>query len=165
MKLINDTYIVYHKSILLYINNRVNNMEISADLCQDVFLRIIEHADMLREKTIKSFMFTIAKNIIIDYNRHNSRYVDLKSYIYDIDHATTIYPTDTSAIVSDLKRVEKNIIDKFPSVRRDIYCMYHHDGMTPMEISKALNMNRHIVYDHLFLGKKIVREHFRQICI
>lgn len=165
MKLINDTYIVYHKSILLYINNRVNNMEISADLCQDVFLRIIEHADMLREKTIKSFMFTIAKNIIIDYNRHNSRYVDLKSYIYDIDHATTIYPTDTSAIVSDLKRVEKNIIDQFPSVRRNIYCMYHHEGMTPMEISKALNMDRHIVYDHLFLGKKIVREHFRKICI
>ncbi len=140
-------------------------MEISADLCQDVFLRIIEHADMLREKTIKSFMFTIAKNIIIDYNRHNSRYVDLKSYIYDIDHATTIYPTDTSAIVSDLKRVEKNIIDQFPSVRRNIYCMYHHEGMTPMEISKALNMDRHIVYDHLFLGKKIVREHFRKICI
>lgn len=163
-ELITMAYKTYYDNVHNYICSRVNSYELASDITQDVFMRLLNHADMLRQETIKSFIYTIAKNMIVDYKRRFIKNIDFLSYNYDIV-SKPYYSADETTIVNDLQNLEKNIIDKFPSVRRDIYCMYHHDGMTPMEISKALNMNRHIVYDHLFLGKKIVREHFRQICI
>lgn len=164
IELVTTAYKDYYDNIHKYICSRVNSYELASDLTQDVFMRLLSHADMLRQETIKSFLFTIASNIIVDYKRRFIKNIDFLSYNYDIVSKPS-YSADETAIVSDLQNLEKNIIDKFPPLRRTVYCMYHHEGMTPIEISETLNMDRHMVYDHLFLGKKIVRNYFRKICI
>lgn len=163
-ELITMAYKSYYDNVHKYIWSKVESYELASDLTQDVFMRLLNHANMLRQETIKSLIFTIARNIIVDYKRRFTKNLDFLSYNYDIVSKQS-YSADETTIVNDLQNLEKNIINRFPTLRRTIYCMYHHEDMTPMEISEALNMDRHIVYDHLFVGKKIVREHFRKISI
>lgn len=163
-ELITAAYKDYYEGIHKYIGSKVKSYELAADLTQDVFLRLLTYADMLRQETIKSFLYTIAKNIIVDHNRHYMNHIDFLSYKYDMIEET-YHSADLYTITNDLQQVEKMIIDKFPPMRRKIYCMYSHDGMSPMDISKVLGMNRHAVYCQLFLGKKTMRDYFRKVCI
>lgn len=163
-ELITNIYKEYFDTICKYICGRVKSHELAADLTQDVFVRLLTHADMLRKETIKNFVFTIARNIIVDYSRRNINHVEMLSYEYDMVDSTS-HAADAIAIANDLRRVETKLIKTLPPTRRKIYCMYSHDGISPREISKTLGMDRHAVYCQLFWSKKTMRDYFSKVCI
>ena len=82
-RLVERSYNDYHQTILNYITYRINHKYDAEDLAQDVFIRLIDYKLMLREETVKYFLFTIARNIIIDYLRRYYKKQEITSYIYD----------------------------------------------------------------------------------
>ena len=66
-QLIEDSYTNYHHSIYLYIYYRIGNKEEAEDLAQDVYVRLMDYNRILCLGTIKSFIFTIARNLVNDY--------------------------------------------------------------------------------------------------
>ena len=70
----NDTLFIcvykkFYRIILDYIQIRIKDEDEAKDLAQDVFVKVLEYKEMLREDTVKSFLFTIARNVLIDYIR------------------------------------------------------------------------------------------------
>ena len=66
-----------------YISYKLNGCLEAEDLVQDAFLRLLEYRSMLRPETIRSFLYTIVRNIVIDYLRHQYKKQEVLSSLQD----------------------------------------------------------------------------------
>lgn len=161
--IIAQSYEEYYQLILSYITKRINHKYDAEDLTQDVFMRLIDYSQMLRESTVKYFLFTIARNIVTDYIRRYYKKQEVTSYIYD---TTAAYTTETEekCIVKDLLKLENKKLNTFSPQRKTVYMLSRFREKTVTEISSELHLSKSTVENHLFLGRKIMREYIRQ-CI
>ena len=71
----------YRKAVENFFFSRVQNRMDSEDMTQDLFIRLMDYDRMLRADTVKSFIFTIARNMIIDYYRHFYNRIEVEDYV------------------------------------------------------------------------------------
>lgn len=162
-QLIARSYEEYHSAILNYIAYRIMHRCEAEDLAQDVFVRLLDYKQMLRPDTVKYFLFTIARNIVTDYIRRYYKKQEISSYIYD----TTTYSsneTEEAIIGNDLMSMEKKRLASMPEQRRLIYSLNRFDGKSSPEIASELNLSCRTVENHLFLGRREMRDFFKK-CI
>lgn len=162
-RLIAESYVKYRQLVFSYIYRKINCKDESDDLTQDVFLRLIDYRKMLREETIRYFIFTIARNVVYDYLRRFYKREELTSYIYE---TTSYISNDTESVVisRDLQRLELKKMSLLPPRRSKIYAMSRFGEQSVADIAEHLNLSRRTVENHLLLGRKEVREFIRQ-CI
>lgn len=153
----------YRQQLLRYVCYRINNQDDAKDLVQDTFVRLLECGRMLREDTIKSFIFTIAHNLITDYLRRFYKKQDICSYM--MESADVMSPSaDSNTVVCDLERLEKTKVAMLPLQRKKIYYMNRFMDMSADDISKRLCISKRTVENHLLIGRKEIREYIKQ-CI
>lgn len=69
-KAIFTLYTTYHKPLVNFINKKINNKQLAEELAQDIFLQCIESLrDFRFQCSLKTFLYTIARNKTIDYMR------------------------------------------------------------------------------------------------
>ena len=153
----------YKSQLLGYINHRINNPDDAEDLVQDTFVRLLECGKMLRDDTVKSFIFTIAHNLITDYLRRFYKKQEICSYM--MESADVMSPSaDSNTVVCDLERLEKTKVAMLPLQRKKIYYMNRFMDMSADDISKRLCISKRTVENHLLIGRKEIREYIKQ-CI
>lgn len=161
--IITGSYKEYHSVILSYITFRITHRCEAEDLTQDVFLRLMDYKQMLRPDTVKYFLFTIARNIVIDYLRRYYKKQEVDSYIYDVMPCST-NETEEKIIADDLSRTERRILSAFPPQRRTVYALNRYENKNAEEIACELNLSRRTVDYHLFLGRREMRRYMKN-CI
>lgn len=162
-QLIADAYTDYHRSVYLYIYYKINSKDEAEDLSQDVFLRLIDCKQMLRRDTVKHFIFTIARNLVMDYLRRYYRRQEMTSYMYDVAEKSS-NGTESEIIARDLLVCERSRINLLPLQRQKIYAMSRFEYKTITDISEELRLSRRTVENHLFISRKEVRSYMQQ-CI
>ena len=66
-------YKQFHSDLLGYVKSKVRSREDAEDILQNVFIKISSNIDKLTEDVkLKSWIFTITRNAIIDYYRVNA---------------------------------------------------------------------------------------------
>lgn len=156
--LIENSYKEFRQSLYIYICKAVENDSEAEDIVQDVFLKLIEYNDMLRHDTVKYFMFTIAKNLILDYRRKRwvvNNYNSYYSYSYN---ESTVDDTSSNTVVEDILRLERILVSELPRQRRKVYELVRYEDKTVSDISSEMNLSIRTVENHLLLGRKYVRE-------
>ena len=98
-QLLADSYREYHRPVFLYIYYKIGNREEAEDLSQDVFLRLMEYDQMICIDTVKSFIFTIARNLVNDFLRRYYRAQEMTSYMYE--YAVTYTDDVESRVIAD----------------------------------------------------------------
>lgn len=161
--LITHSYEEYHPVILSYISYRITHRYEAEDLAQDVFIRLLDYKQMLRPDTVKYFLFTIARNILIDYLRRYYKKQEIDSYMYDMT-ATCSNETEEQIIGNDLMSIEQHRLAAMPEQRRLVYSLNRFEGKSSPEIAVELNLSRRTVENHLFIGRREMREFLRK-CI
>ena len=156
--IITHSYEEYYQVILTYITYRITHRYEAEDLTQDVFVRLLDYKQMLRPDTVKYFLFTIAHNIVIYYKKQ-----EIDSYIYDT-MSTSTNETEEKIIGDDLMTMERTRLAAMPEQRRLIYTLSRFENKTSPEIANELNLSCRTVENHLFLGRREMREFFRN-CI
>lgn len=162
-QLIADSYMSYYRSVYLYIYYKINNKEEAEDLSQDVFLRLMDYKQMLRPETVKHFIFTIARNLVIDYLRRYYRKQEVSSYMYDTVERSS-NESESRIIADDLRMHEEHKLSLLPQQRRKVYEMIRFEDKSIADISMELNLSPRTVENHLRIGRKEVREYMEQ-CI
>lgn len=161
--LIADSYERYHRSVYLYICARINDTREAEDLSQDVFVHLMDYKQILCPDTIKSFIYTITRNLITDYLRRYYRRMEFSSYYMNECATVSTNETESKVIAGDLSVHEKRRVAMLPPQRRTIYKMNRYEGKPAPEISAVLHLSRRTVENHLFISRKEVREYMRQI--
>lgn len=161
--IITRAYETYYAAILSYITYRISHKCEAEDLTQDVFVRLLDYKPMLRESTVKYFLFTIARNIVTDHLRRYYKKQEITSYIYD---TATLYSNEAeeNCIVKDLQLLEQKKLMTFSPQRQKVYAMSRFEDNSVQEISAKLQLSKRTVENHLLTGRKIMRSYMRQ-CI
>lgn len=163
-ELVANSYRQYSRPVHAYLFNRIDDWETARDLTQDVFLRLLDYKPMLRPETVKSFIFTIASNLLVDYWRRSGLKQEYTSYyIYDCC-PKSVEDVESRVVVKDLLTLERYTLNKLSEQRRKVYAMKRFQDKDVPEIAAELQLSIRTVENHLRLGRKTVREFIRQ-CI
>lgn len=154
----------YHHSLFLYFYYSIGVKEEAEDLMQDCFLRLADYNQMLRSETVKYFLFTIARNLKVDYlRRHSRRNEFVSDYLY-VQSSSCGDMADQSVNIKELLENEWKRMAKMPLQRRRIYTMVRFEEKTVSEIAHDLNLSVRTVENHLAIGRKEMRAYL-SLCV
>lgn len=153
-----ERYHDYFPRLFAYIYGRVHNVHIAEDLVADVFERAFVKADTLRnEDAFSTWLFTIARNIIISNGRKRAR-----ESIVDPDILKEIAPSAASVeseIVNreDMDRVAELLLD-FPQREQDIIALKFDAELANAQIAKIMDLSEANVRVILFRTLRKLRD-------
>ncbi|MBN1683320.1 RNA polymerase sigma-70 factor [Candidatus Bathyarchaeota archaeon] len=132
----------------------------SEELVQEVFTRVWEKRSGLRkELSFKSYLFTIAYNIIMKYFR-------TQKYIYEYYNSKIYCDLDiqTSQKISydSLHQYLTELVNKLPEKRREIFIKSRLEGMRIKEIADEMGISHKTVENQLTNALKYIRQHFNK---
>lgn len=159
MLLITSAYNTYRQIIYLYVCSRIVNAKDAEDIVQDVFLHLMNYQQIICNDTIKSFIYTIANNLVNDYLRRFYRHQAYTLYIYE--QTSTLYHEEEDFIVRDLEALELYSVKRLPPQRQKIYLLSRYEERNTCEIAQKLHLSPRTVENHLRIGRKDVREYIR----
>ena len=155
-------YQLYRGPLLCYIFYRIRDFDEAEDMVQDIFVRLLTYELKLDEKTVKSFLFTIARNMVIDYLRHFYTKKEKLSYLYDEIEAATTHSADVETLYHETMQIYQSGKQQLSPKARKVYELSFEQNMTIDEISRNMSITYNTVECHLFLARKTVRNFVRQ---
>ncbi|MGD2034625.1 MAG: RNA polymerase sigma-70 factor [Bacteroidales bacterium] len=148
-------------SIYYFAYTYFKEKEISREIVQDVFVRLWEKRDSINPKlNLRSYLFTIAKNIILD----NLRKKDFEiKYYREIQFVSTdVYNnTENELIFSDYLLQLQRAIDTLPPRRKQIFQLSRDQHMSYREISENLSISVNVVENQISKALKQIRDYLR----
>lgn len=136
-----------------YLRNNWRNRAEVADLLQDVYIRVYEAAREQRPKSTKSFVFTTARNLLLNRVRHD-KIVPFET-VDDLDAlgiaADAPGPEAHSLAREELRRVQ-GALDQLPQRSREAFVLYHIEGLSQGEIAQRMDIAEGTVRWHLKAG-------------
>lgn len=150
----------YYRYILKFVSKQVNNIEDAKDLTQEIFLKAYNNYKKYddRKAVIKTWLFTIANNHIINYWK--SSYITRK---YNFDYDFTRLPSYDNILEQVIQEEDVRIIlSVMNSVlkKRNIHIMnlYFFSELSPKEISELMDMNQKTVSNVISLSIKKIKD-------
>lgn len=148
-----------YTSLCLFANKYVENLEVSQDLVQDVFIRIWEERIAFKsDKAIKSYLYTAVKNQCLDYLK--SAYVKTTQSLDAEDISK--WETDSffyrEVVVSETNQILEKAIKTLPEKCAQIIKLSI-KGMSNPEISEELGISLNTIK----LQKKIAYKRLRPL--
>ena len=151
----NSLYRIYSGRLYRFSLGYLKSDAEAEELVQEVFTIIWEkRAELKQELSFKSFLFTIAFNIIRKHFRtkaHLAKYFRLEGGTDD-DQQTT-----QNINYNSLSQYITNLVDKLPDRRREIFIKSRFEGMSIREISEKLNISHKTVENQLSEALKYLR--------
>lgn len=154
-----------YKKILFAFFYRMNfDEQLSKDLVQNVFVRILNYRHTFRgEGEFKIWMFHIARNVNHEYFRKNKRFIKNDSLDEKHEHFTR-YPEDISREIldHDLSLLEM-AIKRLGSEKQEIITLSKIDGMKYSEIGGLLDCTENTVKIKVFRALKDLKSEFEKL--
>ncbi len=148
----------YANRLFIFSLGYVKIKEDAEGVVQDVFMKIWQQRHKINnKKSFYSFLFTIAKNHILNLIRQRS--VDEKYQKYLVGNNLQVdvdSEVDTGYI--ELANKVNKLIELMPTVRRKVFVHSKIDGLTYKEIASKLNISVKTVESHMSLSLKFIRE-------
>lgn len=153
-----ERYHDYFPRLFAYIYGRVHNIHIAEDLVADVFERAFVKADTLRnEDAFSTWLFTIARNIIISNGRKRAR-----ESIVDPDILKEIAPSGASVESEIVNREELDqiaaLLQGFPQREQDIIALKFDAELPNAQIASIMDLSEANVRVILFRTLRKLRD-------
>lgn len=126
----------YHDDLYRYFHYRINDSELSSDFCQELFVKLWNYREKLSPgKSVKSLLFTMARNMLINHYRHKSIH---SSAFEEISYS---HPEFDLAEHFDMETELKEIINTLPPKLREVFVLSRFDNMKYKEIASHLGIS------------------------
>lgn len=147
----------YYHPLFGFIKKRVQNTSDAEDLTQEVFYKLSK-SDTSKIDNIKSWIYTIAKNAIIDYYRKKKMEMQLaeEDMIQESEH--------DSRIIGELSDCVLAFIEELSPEYRKLLKLSEIDGMSQKEIAQQLQMNYATVRSKIQRARQQLKEIFSKCC-
>lgn len=143
-----EVYNLQSDSIFRFCLFRVSSRDNSTDIVQETFMRYWDALISGQEiKNDKAFLFTISRNLIIDYYR-KKKSLSLDSLLEEAEDSSYFMEDKNTNLNTEMSadaRFALEKIDKLePSYRQVIYLRFV-EGFKPKEIADILNVSSNVV--------------------
>lgn len=141
-----------------FVKQYTDSPEIAEELVQDLFLKIWEdRAQWSPTVSVKSYLYTAARNLAIDYLKHE-RVVDQWREESHQDGLSTSQPPDKRLDHKQLRQAVRKAVDQLPKRRRHVFKLSRQHGLTYREIATVLDISIHTVESHMQRAFRSLRE-------
>ena len=127
----------FNQKVKGYILSKVNDYNLAEDLCSDVFVKVYGKIDTYDETkaSISTWIYTIARNTLIDYYRSNKDEVELKEEI--------AIPEKDDEVICTKDNLDKlaSCLEKLNSKEKNIILLHYYKGLTLKEISEKMEIS------------------------
>jgi RNA polymerase sigma-70 factor (ECF subfamily) len=151
----------YQGQLYSFLFNYINSSK-AKDIVQQVFVNIwLNRVNLKDELSIKSYIFTTGKNILISEMRKYTvemQYIDLQTYKQlqaTEDPYQSIYRDELKEIINDL-------INKLPEKRQQIFRLSREKGLSYKEIAETLNVSVNTVDTQIKRAIKFLKENLKK---
>ena len=128
----------FHTPLLQFILKRVHDEATAEDLLQEVFLRVHQQVETLKDaRKLESWLYQIARNAIIDYYRSSRPTISLEAS--DALHLPEDQPDDD--IISELFPAVRAMVRSLPEHDRQALILTEYQGLTQKELSERLSLS------------------------
>ncbi|MFA8341364.1 MAG: RNA polymerase sigma factor [Rhodothermaceae bacterium] len=152
-------YDEFANRIYKFLCRKLNNSEEAADLVQEVFVKVWNNREKLdSSQSIKSYLFTSANNIAIDFFRKKKLEVaDVEDY-----ENRCIYEFEQDFDIPDHI---KKAVDQLPVMQKNVFYLSRFEGLKHEEISQLLKISKRTVENHMWRALSKLRENLKHLII
>lgn len=152
----------FHNLLYQYIAARIKDKDDAADVLQEVFIKISSKLDSLTDGSkLKSWIFTITRNAIIDYYRKNS--ANNKTDLTEKMAEETMTEEDVD-ITKGLDKCLKGFIYELPDEYREIIIDSELKGIRQKDLAGKYNMAYPSVRSRVQRGRSRLKEMLLTCC-
>ncbi|PUZ21710.1 RNA polymerase sigma factor [Chitinophaga parva] len=150
-----EVYHAFHERLYAYFLKHTRSPELSAELVQQVFIRLWQHRARLSEThTLSEQLFRIAKTTFIDMLRKEK----YQRQLMDAYAQTLDTPASTPGHHADIEKQLHREMDKMPPVRKKVFWLSRVEGLSHKEISEQLSIAPKTVEAHISKALKQLRK-------
>jgi len=136
----------YAKNIFRYLHKSLKDAEACNDLVQDCFLKLWQHKDRVDKTKIKSWLFSVAHNGMLNYIKSRSKNIGL-----DFQHENI---EDITYTDYDLKEILDKSLNELSPLNKSIVLLRDLEGYNYKEIGEILDLNESQVKVYLFRARQ-----------
>lgn len=157
----------FSSGLRAFISRRVSNSSKAEDILQDVFIKIHSNIHLLKEDSkIRSWVYQITRNTIIDYYRKQKIKID------DIDTITlenkdTVHSIDDMIEAGPFQEVAaglRGMIDELPDKYSQALYLVEFEGLSQVELAKKLGISISGAKSRVQRGRQLLRESLMKCC-
>jgi RNA polymerase sigma-70 factor, ECF subfamily len=128
----------FHAPLMQFILKRVHDEATAEDLLQEVFLRVHQQVETLKDaRKLESWLYQIARNSIIDYYRGSRPTISLEAS--DALYLPEDAPDDD--IITELFPSVRAMVRSLPETDRQALILTEYQGLTQKELSERLGLS------------------------
>jgi RNA polymerase sigma-70 factor (ECF subfamily) len=159
---ITPIYKQFHSDLLSYVKNKVRSREDAEDILQNVFIKISANLDKLTEDVkLKSWIFTITRNAIIDYYRVNA--TKRKVAVFDAMDENLIEGDDADP-TKGLDQCMSSMIGLLPEEYRDVIIDSEIKGIRQKDLAEKYGMAYPSMRSRVQRGRERLKQLFYNCC-
>ncbi|WP_341216746.1 sigma-70 family RNA polymerase sigma factor [uncultured Wocania sp.] len=152
----NHIWETYHQDVKQFLLSRIKNEEIANDVLQDTFIKIHTKFDSLQDhKKLKSWVFTIARNTMLDFFRTNKISTEFKEHDTQIEEEPSNH-NEKDCLYGIIKRLPKKYRD--PLFLADI------KGKKQAEVAEQLKLALPTAKSRIQRARKLVAQGYMECC-
>lgn len=129
------------------------------DLAQDVFVRVIQGRKAVRGHEARALLTTIAKGLVVDYQRHAALEHAYLSYLAGMPESYAPSPETQAEQLQALKQLDR-LLDGLPPKARSAFLLSQLDGLTYPEIAERLGVSLSSVQQYMVRAMSACYEAF-----
>lgn len=153
----------FHKELKFFILKRVNCKEDAEDILQEVFIKIQKNIGKLNEeKTLKSWLYKITRNTVIDYYRTRKISQNVTDDILEnMPDEKDIDENDNN----DIKKCVEVFVKNLPEKQRFVIKYTDYFGKSQKELAEKLNTSYSGAKSRVQRARKEVKRLMEDCCV
>ena len=146
-----------YQPMLNYVKKRIQKIEDAEDITQEVFYKLSK-SDQNKIANIKSWIYTTAKNTIIDYYRTK------KNSTEELNEIRYFHTEETDTAALELSQCVSSFIKELPQNYQNTMILSEIHEVPQKEIAEQLNMNYATVRSKIQRGRKKLKGFVTECC-
>lgn len=153
-------YNIYSSRLYGSIYKVVKSTDITEEILQESFQRVWEYRKTIKlDKCFRSYLFTIARNLLYDYFNRTSRQRLTDQYLL----ARQSESATDSRIQLENKEADllfEKAIGELPPQRKIVYTLCKIEGRSYEDVSKTLGISVSTISDHIVKATKFIKSYY-----
>lgn len=148
--------ITYYKEIFSYVIKMVSNKNTANDITQETFTRVIKANQKNKIKNERAFLYRVAKNIMIDQFRQNTKFTQVS---FDEDsHIENTNNSEIEIIQEDQQKLLREEIDNLAKKRKQAFVLHIMEGYSRQEVASMMGLSLNAVEKHISRASNQIKE-------
>ena len=152
-------YAAFNGRLFGFLARLARSREVAEDLLEETWLRLVEHAERLREDTqFGPWLFTVARNLYVSYCR--SRMLEDAHAADMIDLWPSIPPSSPfeEAATHELERQLEAALATMPMIYREVILLVVVEGLRPSEAAVVCGVTPDALRQRLSRGRALLAQ-------